>query len=81
MTARFIPPDYPGGRIVLRSGEINVGAIFPPALSKGKWRWCLFCQAPLTPTGTEKTEEAARAAILSAWHDSLDRMALREIDP
>jgi len=30
MTARFIAADYPAGRILLRSGAVDVGAVFPP---------------------------------------------------
>ena len=30
MTARFIVADYPAGRILLRSGAVDVGAVFPP---------------------------------------------------
>ena len=34
MTARFIPSPYPGGRIVLRSGAVDVGAVFPDRLAR-----------------------------------------------
>jgi hypothetical protein len=64
MTARFIPADYPGGRILLRSGAVDVGAVFPPS-GKGQhrnpWVW-RFWGWPGTTTrdGSAKTELAAK---------------------
>jgi hypothetical protein len=85
MTARFIPADYPGGRILLRSGSVDVGAVFPPLGDPGTarqnfaWVWRLW-RAHTTGAieGRAKTELAARSALLSAWRETLHRMALTE---
>lgn len=86
MTTRFIPPLYPAGRILLLSGEIPVGAIFPPAGEPGttgqkrSWTWRLWqCANAIPIEGGAKTEVAAREAILAAWRNTLARMDLREI--
>ncbi len=40
MTARFIVADYPAGRILLRSGAVDVGAVFPPqGLPRDRLPW------------------------------------------
>lgn len=84
MTARFIPSDYPGGRIVLRSRLVDVGAVFPPVgcdQHRHPWVWRLWQTDTRTAReGRAKTELAARTALLGAWRDSLDRMGLREIE-
>jgi hypothetical protein len=82
VSARFIPSDYPGGRILLRSGSVDVGAVFPP-WGKGQhrfpWVWRLWKSDTTTPReGRAKTELAARTALLGAWRDTLARMGLQE---
>ena len=80
MTARFIPSAYPGGRILLRSGQVDVGAVFPPPASGGTWDWRLWKADTTTiREGRAKTELAARTALLVAWRDALARMGLQEI--
>lgn len=81
MTARFIPSDYPGGRILLRSGLVDVGAIFPPCSDGGLWSWRLFDGFATGPNGVATTELSARNAILTAWRDRLARMDLIEAAP
>jgi hypothetical protein len=83
MPARFIPPDHPGGRIVLRSGTVDVGALFPPAGTdqhRYPWVWRLW-KADTTSAreGRAKTELAARTGLLGAWRDTLLRMDLKEV--
>ena len=86
MTARFVPTLFPGGRIVLRQGGVDVGAVFPPCGNnqhRHPWVWRLWVSGKTTTLeGRAKTEDAARAAILAAWHDTLAAMALQSIpDP
>jgi hypothetical protein len=82
MTARFIPSDYPGGRILLRSGSVDVGAVFPPwgnDQHRHPWVWRLWKTDTTTAReGRAKSELAARNAILGAWRDALARMELKE---
>lgn len=77
MTARFIPSDYPGGRIVLLSG-----AVFPPAgqgQHRNPWVWRLWVHdGPSTPQGEARTELAAKTALLSRWRDFTRRAELTE---
>ena len=80
MTARFIPSDYAGGRIVLRSGEIDVGAVFPPSAKGAPVHWRLWFGGRMPKDGNAKTELAAKNALLAAWRDSLARMNLVEIE-
>lgn len=85
MTARFIPSQYPGGRILLRSGHIDVGAVCPPAgdgTDSRPWSWQLWVTDRLWAgqIGRAKTELVARSELLAAWRTSLAAMGLREID-
>ena len=78
MTARFIPSAYPGGRILLRSGQVDVGAIFPPRQGKGRWPWRLWVTANAASEGEARTEDAARAALLARWREFLADADLHE---
>lgn len=81
MTARFVPSLYPGGRLTLKSGEVIVGAVFPPANTGGDYRWTLWkAHTTISQEGKAKTELAAMNALLAAWRDSLARMGLQEIE-
>jgi hypothetical protein len=82
MTARFIASDYPGGRILLRSGTVDVGAVFPPAgqpRDRLPWVWRLWLNGSTGATdGRAKTEQAAKNALLAAWRDFIARIGLME---
>lgn len=82
MTARFIPSDYPGGRILLRSGTMDVGAVFPPAgvaQHHVPWVWRLWINGTTVSSyGGAKTEQAAKNALLAEWRDFLTRAGLVE---
>ena len=75
MTARFIPSSHPGGRILLRSGSVDVGAVFPPA-GRGQhpypWTWRFWgTPGATTRDGGATTELAARTALLAEWRHYL----------
>jgi len=82
MTARFIAADYPAGRILLRSGAVDVGAVFPPqGLPRDRlpWTWRLWVNGSTVHTdGRAKTELAAKNALLAAWRDFIARLGLME---
>lgn len=82
MTARFFPSAYPGGRILLRSGAVDVGAVFPPAGTppdRLPWVWRLWVNGKtFTTDGRAKTEQAAKNALLAAWRDFTARAGLME---
>ena len=39
MTTRFIAADHPAGRILLRSGAVDVGAVSPQGLPRDRLPW------------------------------------------
>jgi len=83
MTARFIPSQYPGGRILLRSGQVDVGAIFPPAGNnpgRNPWVWRLWIwPQAMSKDGRAASELAAKNAMLRAWADTCQRLGLVEV--
>lgn len=66
MTARYIAADYPAGRLLLRSGTVDVGAVFPPqGLPRDHlpWTWRLWLNGSTVHTdGRAKTELAGPTA-------------------
>lgn len=71
---RFVPSWYPSGRILLRAGECDVGAVYPPLTDpratkpSARWVWRLWINGRTVPSeGREKTEDEAKAALLAAW--------------
>lgn len=66
---------YPRGRMLARSGRLDIGAVFPP-IGEGQhrfpWVWRLWVNGKTLATeGRAKTELAAKSALLSAWRDFL----------
>lgn len=58
--------DYEGGRIVGRSGAVDVGAVFPPHHNQ-KPEWLGFIPDMRGPSTKAKTVEAAKAALERRW--------------
>lgn len=76
---RFIPSDYPGGRILLMCGRLQAGAVFPPVGNnpgKHPWVWRFWIGGPPTREGRASTEFAAKNAILSALADFIHSAGL-----
>ena len=63
--------DHPNSRILARSGQIDIGAVFPPLgniRSRNPWAWRLWVNGRSWPVeGAAKTEAAARDALQAAW--------------
>lgn len=82
MTARFTQPHPPQGRILLMSGAVAVGAVFPPVgqpRDRLPWVWRLWVNGKTCATdGRAKTEQAAKNALLAAWRDFIARIGLME---
>ena len=82
MTARFTQPHPPQGRILLMSGAVAVGAVFPPVgqpRDRLPWVWRLWVNGKTCATdGRAKTELAAKNALLAAWRDFIARIGLME---
>ncbi len=82
MTARFTQPHPPQGRILLMSGAVAVGAVFPPVgqpRDRLPWVWRLWVNGKTCATdGRAKTEQAAKNALLAAWLDFIARIGLME---
>ena len=80
MSARFEPSPYPGGRILMLSGAVPVGVVFPPGAATGAWRWRLWVLDSHIPAeGAARTEGAAKNALLGRWRTFLDQAALIEV--
>jgi hypothetical protein len=79
MTAlRFLPPSYDTDRHLLRSGDVDVGAVFPPiGNNPGRlpWVWRCWVVQP-TREGRAASEQAAKNALMGAYLDWLRRAAL-----
>ncbi len=67
---------YPGGRIVAKLGDIEVGAVFPD--EKGaSWSFWLKCRfSDIKPA---KSVNAAQNALLSATADWLREAGLQQV--
>lgn len=77
MALKFIPSAYKGGRIVARSGDIDVGGIFVSKDGSAEWRlW--FGGTLMRREGRSKSELAARNALATAWSNLLRSAALIE---
>jgi hypothetical protein len=72
--------DYPGGRIVARSGRIDVGAVFPFGDGSADWRmW--FGRFPNSgPNGHAPSELRAKNALADAWSNWVRMAALNVKD-
>ena len=86
MTARLTwQQSYPGGRIVARLGQIEVGAVFPPA-GEGQhrypwvWRMWLGASGTVFPEGRGNSEQAAKNALTARASDWLRQAGLKQED-
>lgn len=81
MTARFAAPLYPGGRMLLVSGSVTVGAVYPPPPAGGLWRWVVWAPpAEFADRGAASSETAAKHAVLARWRDFLAAAQLQEAE-
>lgn len=66
---------YPQARIVACSGEIEIGAVFPPLgkmQGRNRWTWRLWVNGKSWATdGASRTEQAAQEALMTAWQGFL----------
>lgn len=65
-------PHPPGGRILARSGETVIGAVYPP-IEIGKPRWLLY---PASEEGHARNISAAKNALADAFADWCRRTGL-----
>lgn len=86
MTARLTwHQAYPNGRIVAKLGEIEVGAVFPPAgyaQHRYPWVWCFWIGTVTTPRqeGRAKSELAAKNGLTARVADWLREAGLQQVD-
>lgn len=79
MTTRIAPPRYTSGRHPIMSGNVMIGALFPPPREGAEWEWLLFqLGSHWGKLGTARTEEAARKAVMGAWRSFLHAAELTE---
>ena len=82
MGIRWAPPEYPADRRLLLSGNLRVGAVFPPVGTQRDslpWVWRLWVTgSTMSRDGRAKTELAAKTALLSAWREFLTSAGLKE---
>lgn len=73
--------QYPGGRMVIMLGQVEVGAVFPPVghpQDRNPWAWRLWIGGHLSPpNGRAKTEQAAKNALTAALLDWLRAAGLQ----
>lgn len=85
MPLTFHQPHPPHGRILARSGQIDVGAVFPPwgeGQHRHPWVWRLWLNGEGVDTeGRARTELAAKNALATAWRDFLARAGLAQAEP
>lgn len=66
---------HPGGRILLRMGQHDVGAVFPQSRDPERWSWSFWLggQGSICPGpgGRAKSEQAAKNALLAEARDWL----------
>ena len=75
----FVAPDYQGGRILMRLGTINIGAIFQPGYDDGAWHWHFWLGTTGSAdfiTSHAKTELAAKNAMLSKAREWLQKAGI-----
>lgn len=80
---RFIPSDYPGGRILLMCGQVQAGAVFPPVgdpPGKQPWVWRFWLGGQPTKEGRASSERAAKNALVGTLHDWI-RLASLKVQP
>ena len=70
---RFIPSAYPGGRILLRCGGVDVGAVFPPCGDHpNAWAWRVWATRDgFARGGRTKWEMSAKHAALEEFREFL----------
>ena len=75
---RFIPSAYPGGRILLRCGGVDVGAVFPPAGDPpNDWPWWVWVTRDgFAHDGRAKSELAAKNEVLAVFREFLTAAGL-----
>ncbi len=65
------------GRIVARSGSVEIGAIFPPGDGGRVWRWRLWTNGKSWPSeGHFASEAGAKQGLGDAWAAFLARAGL-----
>jgi hypothetical protein len=66
-------------RYVAIAGEVDIGAVFPPAGAGAhvKWRWRLWL-ADGPKGGFASGKEDAKERLLRAWLDLVERLRLQE---
>lgn len=79
---RFIPSAYPGGRMVLRCGAVDVGAVFPPCGDPpNAWAWRVWItRDTFARDGRAKSEPAAKAAALAVFREFLTAAGLEVVN-
>ncbi len=58
---------YPGGRIVAKTGSVEVGAVFPFPGGGADWRFWLGSPGVVDRKGSARSELAAKSALLGEF--------------
>lgn len=67
---------YAGGRILARTGEVEVGAVFPDG-EKASAKWSFWLGSIASPHHKARSVDAAKAALLKRWGEFLKRANLQ----
>jgi hypothetical protein len=72
----WLPPGYPGDRLVLQCGLMPVGAVFPPQAGR-YWRWRCWVTIRIHPCdGVSRSEADAKRMVEVLFRDFLQTAGL-----
>lgn len=71
MALQFDAPQYDGGRIVARTGQVEVGAVFPHKDGSAMWSFWLGRRSASIHHVKAKTILAAKSEILARFREWL----------
>lgn len=79
MPLMFIPSTYEGGRILARTGQVDVGAVFPQR--DGSAKWAFWLGGHVVTHVKARSVLAAKSALIGRFQDWLRLADLMEVTP
>jgi hypothetical protein len=80
VTLWWQPPGYPGDRMLMMSGVLACGAVFPPMHDGRYWRWRAWVTPYIHPVdGVAKSEAEAKGMVEALFRDFLRKAGLGHV--
>ena len=80
MRLTWLPPRSPVDRRLAISGDVEIGAVFPPIGEAKKWCWRFWLNGKsIANDGTSADEASAKKTLETAWAEFLHRAKLQEV--